>query len=272
MQWSRVKSIFIVILLVIDGFLLFNIAQKYVSRHYRETENAHNIIEILNLRGIQTGPDFSLPKAHVLPVLQADRSRAEEERFTCGLLGEEAIGEERAGSSAVTYTTARGTIEWREGGVVSGAFTPPSYTQPETGEQMRGQAQALLAGAGMPVSNLTFAVQDQTVTVTFPTAGVPVFNRALHFTFGAEQVALSGMWMFDMPYITKSGNYVTFEAVDAIFPLISSADLSQVWHMEQGFLLSESGSGRVQMTPGWRIDTNAGSFFVDSLKKTAVLL
>ena len=39
-----------------------------------------------------------------------------------------------------------------------------------------------------------------------------------------------------------------------------------------GFLLGESGSGRMQMTPGWRVKTNAGSFFVDSLKISSVLL
>ena len=35
MQWSRVKSIFLVILLLVDGFLCLNIAGKYVSRSYR---------------------------------------------------------------------------------------------------------------------------------------------------------------------------------------------------------------------------------------------
>ena len=32
MQWSRTKTILIVILLLVDGFLFFNIAEKYVSR------------------------------------------------------------------------------------------------------------------------------------------------------------------------------------------------------------------------------------------------
>ena len=53
MQWSRVKSIFLVILLLVDGFLAFNIAGKYLSRSYRQAENAYNIVEILSGRGIR---------------------------------------------------------------------------------------------------------------------------------------------------------------------------------------------------------------------------
>ena len=81
MQWSRVKSILIVILLVANGFLAFNIAGKYVSRYYRETETAHNMTVILTARGIEPGRALTLPEAHSLPVLQIDRSRPDEDTF-----------------------------------------------------------------------------------------------------------------------------------------------------------------------------------------------
>lgn len=71
---------------------------------------------------------------------------------------------------------------------------------------------------------------------------------------------LSGLWTFDTPYITKSGNYVTFAATDALFTLISREEVTQIDSLTAGFLLGESGSGRMQMTPGWRVKTNAGSF------------
>ena len=82
MQWSRVKSILILILLLVDGFLIINIAGKYVSHSYRMAENAHHIMEILERRSITA--DFDLPEAHTLPVLQIDRSRADEDKFAAG--------------------------------------------------------------------------------------------------------------------------------------------------------------------------------------------
>ncbi|MFR4971998.1 MAG: hypothetical protein ACLUB2_00615 [Butyricicoccus pullicaecorum] len=99
-----------------------------------------------------------------------------------------------------------------------------------------------------------------------------MFNRVITLTFEKEQILLSGVWTFGMPYITKSGNYVTFAAADALFILISGTEIEQITGMEQGFLLSESGGGRVQLTPGWRINTNTGSSFVDSLKKSVSVL
>lgn len=272
MQWSRTKTILIVILLLVDGFLFFNIAEKYVSRSYRETENAHNIVEILTVRGIGIDPGFDLPDIQALPVLQADRSRVEEDKFAYGLLGEDAISSEQASGSTVRYTSGRGTLEWRDGGAVSGTIVPEAYTQPADDTQTKEQAEHLLTQAGLTTSSLTLAANGQTVTASFPTAGVPVFNRVITLTFEKEQIVLSGVWTFGMPYITKSGNYVTFAAADALFILISGTEIEQITGMEQGFLLSESGGGRVQLTPGWRINTNTGSFFVDSLKKSVSVL
>ena len=263
MQWSRTKTILIVILLLVDGFLFFNIAEKYVSRSYREAENAHNIVEILTARGIGIDPGFDLPDTQALPVLQADRSRVEEDKFAYGLLGEDAISSEQASGSTVRYTS---------GGAVSGTIMPEAYTQPADEGQAKEQAERLLTQAGLTTGSLTLAVNGQVVTASFPTAGVPVFNRVITLTFEKEQILLSGVWTFGMPYITKSGNYVTFAAADALFILISGTEIEQITGMEQGFLLSESGGGRVQLTPGWRINTNTGSFFVDSLKKSVSVL
>lgn len=273
MQWSRVKSIFLVILLLVDGFLFLNIAGKYVSRSYRQAENAHNIVEILSTQGIRVGEDFSLPDTHALPVLQIDRSRADEDRFSFGLLGEQALRqEEQDGSGTVRYTSDTGAMSWQGGGQVSGAFVPEGYAAPTDGEAALRLARALLSQAGLATANLSFAVDGLTVTVSFPTAGVPVFNRALTLDFAPDRVRLSGLWTFDTPYITKSGNYVTFAATDALFTLLSREEITEIDSLTAGFLLGESGSGRMQMTPGWRVKTNAGSFFVDSLKISSILL
>ncbi|MFR4971997.1 MAG: hypothetical protein ACLUB2_00610 [Butyricicoccus pullicaecorum] len=174
MQWSRTKTILIVILLLVDGFLFFNIAEKYVSRSYREAENAHNIVEILTARGIGIDPGFDLPDTQALPVLQADRSRVEEDKFAYGLLGEDAISSEQASGSTVRYTSDRGTLEWRDGGAVSGTIVPEAYTQPADDKQTKEQAERLLTQAGLTTSSLTLAVNGQTVTASFPTrcAGV----------------------------------------------------------------------------------------------------
>lgn len=272
MQWSRVKTIFIVILLMVDGFLFINMAGKYVSGYYRKAENAHNITEILAGRGIAVGRSFVLPDAQALPVLQVDRSRTDEDHFAHGLLGETAERTESAdGSDTVRYESERGTVEWKEGGAVSGTFTPQDYVQPQTADEVKALAQKLAGQAGLGTA-LEWQADAQSASVSFPTAGVPVFNRVLTLTFDAEGVTMAGVWTFGMPYITKSGNYVTFAAADALFTLLARESPTEIDRMELGFLLSDTGGGRVQMTPGWRIDTNAGSFFVDSLKKSSISL
>ncbi len=273
MQWSRVKSILIMILLLIDGFLIVNIAGKYVSNYYRTAENAHNITEILERRGIAQGALFELPETHTLPVLQIDRSRADEDRFAVGLLGGDLVRTEQPDGGTVYYESAQGVLNWRDGGVVSGTLKPKQYTRPRDHAAAQAYACEVLKAAGISASVDWQRSEDGgTVTASFPTAGVPVFNRTLTLIFREQDIELTGWWTFGMPYITKSGNYVAFSATDALFNLISKNEIAQIDKMELGFLLSESGGGRVQMTPGWRVDTNAGSFFVDSLKKSSVFV
>lgn len=272
MQWSRVKSILIVILLLVDGFLLLNVAGKYFSRSYRAAENAHNITEILTARGIETGKSFALPEAGALPVLQVDRSRSDEDAFSTGLLGEDAVREDKP-DGATSYVSTVGTLTWSGGGEVAGAFLPSDYVLPDAAREMEHLTQTLLQEAGVtsPVL-LEINETEAAVSVHFTTAGVPVFNRALTFRFAPDKIVLSGWWTFGMPYTTKSGSYVTCAAADAIFTLIAKNTVARIDELESGFLLTENGGGRVQMTPGWRIETDSGSFFVDSLKKSSILI
>ncbi len=271
MQWSRVKSILIMILLLIDGFLIINIAGKYVSNYYRAAENAHNITEILERRGIAQGMAFELPETHTLPVLQIDRSRADEDRFAIGLLGKDLVRTEQPDGGTVYYESSYGMLNWRDGGVVAGTLKPEDYVQPIDRTMAQAYAQDILRNAGIAASvGWQTDAKGLTVTASFETAGVPVFNRALTLIFREKDIELMGWWTFGMPYITKSGNYVAFSATDALFNLISKNEVARIDKMELGFLLSESGGGRVQMTPGWRVETSTGSFFVDSLKKSSV--
>lgn len=269
MQWSRVKSILILILLLVDGFLIINIAGKYVSNYYRTTENAHNIMEILERRSIAAS--FDLPETHTLPVLQIDRSRADEDKFAAGLLGTELVRTEQPDGGTVYYESAYGDLNWRDGGVVAGTLKPEDYRKPEDDTEAQAYAKSILQQAGITAA-LDWNCEGLTATASFLTAGVPVFNRELTLVFKEKEIELMGWWTFGMPYITKSGNYVNFLATDALFYFISKNDVARIDGMQLGFLLSESGGGRVQMTPGWRVETNTGSFFVDSLKKSSVLV
>lgn len=271
MQWSKVKSILVFILIIVDAFLLFTLLRDYVVEYQKETEKNEHFVAVLSGKGISTGEDFRLPEMLSLPMLEVDRSKNDEDSFTKGLLGD--LMERTEGAEGNTlYVSPQGNVEWSADGKIFGYFLQSGYKLPDSENEMRVATAKILEHCGIK-SSIQIEVQlDKKVAIaSFDTAGAPVFNRYLEFTFGEEQVAVSGWWTFQTPYMVRTNNYVTCEAADSILALLREApDVRRIDSVEIGYVLSNSTGRRTSIVPCCRILTNHGEYFVDSLKNIII--
>ncbi|MDE7035694.1 MAG: hypothetical protein K2O74_05535, partial [Eubacteriales bacterium] len=67
MQWDKVKTILLAILLAVDGFLAWNLSQTFGSHSQRTRETLADFRELIGEQGVQLAPGFSIPAGATLP-------------------------------------------------------------------------------------------------------------------------------------------------------------------------------------------------------------
>ena len=103
MQWSRVKSILIILLLLVDGFLACMLGVKAFSAYQRKQENREHLNIVLADCGMKLADGVSLPDDALMPQLNIDRNRADEAAGGAALLG--GAAERNAGEKDAPFTT-----------------------------------------------------------------------------------------------------------------------------------------------------------------------
>ena len=271
MQWSRVKSILVAILIVVDTFLLMTLLGGYYVEHRRETEKSENFITILAEKQVSAAEGFRLPEMQSLPMLEVDRSKNDEDAFTKGLLGEQMERAEEPDGNTL-YTSSIGSVEWSFDGKISGTFRPEDYLAPSSERDMRLMTAKLLEHCGISSSvEIEVDLKQSCAAASFDTAGAPVFNRFLQLTFEEEKISISGWWTFQTPYMVRTNNYVSCEAADSILTLLREVpEIRSIDSAEIGYVLSSATGRRTSIVPCCRILTNQGEFFVDSLKNIVI--
>lgn len=271
MQWSRVKSILVVILVIVDAFLLATLLGGYVVEHKRENDKTEHFISVLQGKSVSTGEEFYLPKMQSLPMLEVDRSKNDEDAFTKGLLGEEMERTEDSDGNTL-YSNAMGTLQWGSDGKLTGYFTPDGYQMPSGERDLRVLTAKILERCGISSSiQIEVDLASNCASAAFDTAGAPVFNRFLKFSFGERQVIVGGWWTFQTPYMVQTNNYVNCEAADAILALLKEeTSVSKIESAELGYVLTDTTGRRTSIVPCCRILTDRGEFFVDSLKNIVI--
>ena len=263
MQWSRVKSILIVLLLLVDGFLGCMLGVKAFSAYQQAQTTRAQLDTVLAGYGLTLDETMSLPDEALMPQLNIDRNRADEAAVATALLGGEAErSEEEAGSR---FTSPVGTVVWSEDGTLEAVLQPAGYVRP-TADEVRAQAAALLQDAGIQTAGADWETHVWTARAHFKTAGYAVFNRALTVTFSEEAVRIEGLWTFDTPYATRSDLYATYNPVDALLQFARQGLASKVVDMEPGLLLGNTAGNQFQLSPVWKITADTGVYYADPIK------
>ena len=130
MQWSRVKTILIITLLLVDGFLIAMLGGKALFVYQRQQEMRQHVEMILLKNGITLASSMKIPRSAPMPQLRVDRSRADEAALANALLGGDATRREEGEESHFESTS--GEVVWNERGEIHARLTPEGYSMPET--------------------------------------------------------------------------------------------------------------------------------------------
>ena len=120
MEWPRIKTIVLAILLITNIGLLSFVVQRAYQGRQMQREARENAILFLQNSGIEVDPAV-IPERMGLPPQTVKRDREQEARIASALLGG-AVQELSWGAEAFRYYNEKGYLQFHRDGALKGEF------------------------------------------------------------------------------------------------------------------------------------------------------
>ena len=263
MEWSKLKNIVLLVLLLTNGFLLFFVADREEKSRAQEERTRREAVEFLAQNGIEVSQEL-VPETMALRPQTAGRDREEENRLAAALLGEETVCQ-ALGGEVYRYLSALGTLQFHRDGAFSGEFAQEAFLQGE-GQTPAQHALSVLSGLGFDGEVVAEETGEDAALVTVRQSwqGIPLLNLQVTCVYrsGALVELRGGRRLVGQP--TPSGE----EAMDVPTALVcfynglnALGDVcSQIHTITQGYLASGSLAGAMTLSPAWAITTDTGAY------------
>lgn len=264
MEWSKVKNIIILILLMLNAFLLVLVLGRQRAADQYARSAVTRAVQVLEQNGVKVSED-ALGDASAPPELTVSRDLQAEQAIARALLGEDVRRADRSGGLYV-YEGAGGSALFRASGEFEAELTPRS---PE-GRSPAAHAAALLKQLGLEgeLVGAPQAGESGEVVMLQKLNGVPVYSCRLVFRYdGQGLTALRGTLLAGQ---ARSAPEQT-QLLDLPNTLIRFLDgvleqgslCSAVTGLRPGYRLTQSFGAELHLAPAWLVSTDAGSYYLD---------
>ena len=261
MKTSRIKSIVIVILLLVNAFLLVLLLGRRSQQRIAYERSVEQLSLLLSSNGIAFDTSL-LPNTVSFPAAELSHDTDAEAAFARALLGDDAAVRS-TGSGSSVYESEHGSLRFRASGEIDGSINRSTEDPFEFLRSILSdfgyQLYANISALSITGSGTLAAVREMDET--------KIFNAPLIFTFeSGTLVSVSGSFLPSVT-LTKSA-----DGMDAISALVRFLDYrntnglvcTQIIHLENGYLL-QSAAVSPKLVPAWHIMTDVSEYYVNSV-------
>lgn len=265
MEWRGVKTIIILLLLLVNGFLLALVWGRRIEAAAYDRTALTQAVQVLSASGIEVDADALAP-ADSLDTLSIERDTAREDKLVSILLGETVTGDNRGGGLYL-YRGESGEVSFRTGGEISATLNDDVrwYTvDPAV------HAEELLREMGLEAELTAQTEEGDETTVTYRQLweGVPLFSCTVAFTYRDGQLrSISGTLLVSDTVTRETGTTLTQPSTLLRFMdgILERGDVcSEILSMETGYRSSQSSSGVTRLSPIWLISSNTADYYLDA--------
>lgn len=270
MEGSKIKNIVLLILLIVNVFLLVQVAEQERRSAQYEAETRAGAVEVLARQNISLRME-KLPAERSLPALVIPaRDKAGEEAMAAGLLGAPLTASEQGGPAV--YEGAGGEGLFFSNGRFSFTFT---QGVPLDGAEPERHAVRLMRSAGYDAAVVSTEENAGTgelrVNLRQLWAGEEVFNCGATLTYrdGALR-AVEGQRLVGAPEETADASARGLSVSTVLIRFLGGVRenfylLSEIRDLRLGYQASMEASGAGTLTPVWLVVTDVRSFYVDAV-------
>ena len=265
MEWYRLKTIIILILLLLNGFLLVLAAARWSEAAQYERTALEQTMEALANRGIEVAPD-GLSSAGAMPPLSLERDLDAEQKLVRALL-DEVVEADNRGGGLYLYQGALGEVSVRAGGELSAALADSPAWDADGPED---HAAALLKKMGVSAQLLGRSTRAARTAVRFRQLWnkVPVFSCEVEFVYENGRLrTVQGTLLTADQGTEEAGGILSLPTALMRFldGVTATGDVcSSIRSMEAGYrIVSQPLSGGVRLTAVWLVSSNTADYYLD---------
>ena len=264
MEGSKIKNIVIIILLLLNGFLLVLVGDRWVQDTQSHDAARSSAIQVIRESGIAL-EETVVPREMTLGVLEARRDLGQERTLAAGLLGEDMTVEARGGE-VYRYHSPLGWVQFHSTGEFLAEFAPGAFVPDGIPAQEYGAN--VLARLGFEAQLLE---DDGEGTVSFRQLvnGVPLLGCQAILNYGESGLVsiAGGRRLPGQPYPT--GEQEALSVATALMRLYNGlkglGDIyNRVESIAPAYTMSVGLSGPAQLDPVWYVKTDTGSYQMDT--------
>lgn len=262
MEWSKIKNIIILMLVMTNLFLLGLVVQEEREARQLEREALENAVVFLSQRGIQIDQEI-VPERMDLPSQQVERALEREQALAEALLGAP-VQVDALGGQVYRYTGPRGSIQFHNDGTFSAQLDTVSL--PRVGEDVGQWAQKLLAK--LDFEGEVLDAQEDSAILRQLWKHTPLLNHRVELRWDQEGVRLTGRRLTGEPSSVKGQGSMTVPTalMDIFTGLNRLGDVcSQITQIQQSYVSMSTLHGSMTLRPVWYIATDTGFYQLDTV-------
>lgn len=272
MSWSKLKTIIILILLLLNLFLLGLVGFIRLRSARYEASALSEAAAVLELNGIQVQRD-GLPESMKLAALTVARDTRQEAALAAALLGGE-VESQASGGGLYVYRSPMGEASFRSNGEFSVTFSQsPSVSAPDRS----GQVRALLEGLDLELWQVdedgasVTAAQSLNGACVYSGGYLPLGQSVLGITFTYDAqgrlASASGLLLMGASANDPDGREPLSvpTALIAFFSFtVDNGEVCQAIRSMTPVYRASTSADPIRLTPVWRITTDTGDYFLDA--------
>ena len=261
MEWPRIKTIVLAILLITNIGLLSFVVQRAYQGRQMQREARENAILFLQNSGIEVDPAV-IPERMGLPPQTVKRDREQEARIASALLGG-AVQELSWGAEAFRYYNEKGYLQFHRDGALKGEFVEGELPiQDPDSMDYSQQILRLLEFEGDVVASTGTAGEEPMTTVVVQQSwkGAPLFRQELTLSYkNGCLVQVEGRRLNGEPELDPSREPISI-------PTALGDVCSRIDSITEGYLNPlPNGAGPSDLVPVWSISTDTGAYLLNTL-------
>ena len=242
MEWNKVKSMLIALLLVVNILLGLNIQAQLSAQRADEEESLHLALSLLADAGAQFDEQlfWNMPRSSA--VLLGERSTEREAQLAGTLLGGVSI-----------YTSSAGSVTFRSGGLFEAELN--DGTGPEE------LLDLIVETAAIKGMDYEMSAEGESVSAQLLLDGWTVAGAALTCRSTETGALASGRWYFGSEPVSEGAGVSRAEMVVALVRIAQERPLD-ITGLQLVYTQEQLRSG-VRLSPAWRIDLGDEQIFLN---------